>query len=441
MFPAPRRQAILHLALPIIGGMVSQNVANLVDTAMVGRLGDDALAAVGMGSFANYLAIAFIIGLSTGVQAMAARRLGEGKHDETAVPLNGGLLLAVAIGVPWSVLLIVLSPTLFPYLVPEGPVADLGVGYFNWRLIGVVAVGMNFSFRGYFNGISQSRVYLQTIVLMHVANVFFNWVFIFGHLGAPALGAPGAGLGTMLANYLATAVYFLVSFKLARGAGFFRGIPGRETMLTMLRLAVPSGLQQLFFAGGMTVFMWIVGLIGTAEMAITSVLIQLLLVAILVENGFGMAAASLVGQALGRKDVDDASQWAWDVVKLAMTVVAVMTLPAALFAEQLLGVFVIDPATLALGIWPLRLLAIAMPLDAIGMILFNALLGAGDTKRVLVLSVVAQWGLFLPACYVLGPKLGMGLMAIWIAQVLYRGLTTVIMAGMWRGRQWATIKV
>jgi hypothetical protein len=89
-----------------MGGMMSQNVLNLVDIGMVGRLGDVALAATGIGSFANYLALAFIIGLSAGVQALAARRLGEGRTSETAVPLNGGLILALIIGILTCALLV-----------------------------------------------------------------------------------------------------------------------------------------------------------------------------------------------------------------------------------------------------------------------------------------------------------------------------------------------
>ena len=94
-----RLRTILVLSLPIMGGMASQNVLNLVDTAMVGALGPTALAAVGLASFANFMAMAFVMGLSSGVQAMAARRNGQGRESETAVPLNGGLLLAVAIAV------------------------------------------------------------------------------------------------------------------------------------------------------------------------------------------------------------------------------------------------------------------------------------------------------------------------------------------------------
>ena len=95
--PPERTRQILSLSLPIIGGMTSQNVLNLVDTWMVGALGPAALAGVGFSSFLNFMAVAAITGLAAAVQATAARRYGEGKHDETAVPLNGGLILALLV--------------------------------------------------------------------------------------------------------------------------------------------------------------------------------------------------------------------------------------------------------------------------------------------------------------------------------------------------------
>jgi putative MATE family efflux protein len=213
MLNQTRIRTILALALPIIGGMASQNVLNLVDTAMVGFLGAPALAAVGMGSFANFMAVAFIMGLSAGVQAIASRRLGEGRREETASGLNSGLLIALFVGVPWSVLLIVFADRLFPFLVDDPEVVALGVPYFRARLVGMVAIGMNFAFRGFWNGIGQSRRYLQTLVIMHICNLILNWVLIFGHFGFPALGAFGAGVGTTIATFLGTAIYIILSVR------------------------------------------------------------------------------------------------------------------------------------------------------------------------------------------------------------------------------------
>jgi len=439
--PSGRIRTIVLFALPIIGGMASQNVLNLVDTAMVGMLGADALAAVGMASFANFMAVAFITGLSAGVQAMAARRVGEGRLNESAVPLNGGLMLAAAIAVPLSSVLILTADRYFPWLVGDPDVVELGVPYLQARLVAMVAIGMNFSFRGYWNGISMSRIYLQTLVIMHVCNIGLNYLLIFGKLGFPELGSTGAGIGTAISTYLGTAIYVTMAFRHARSSGFFGGLPQRETVRTMLTLAVPAGLQQFFFATGMTAFFWIIGQVGTAELAASNVLVQLLLVVLLPGLGFGLAAASLVGQALGRKDAADAAAWGWHVSFVASVLVGALSLVGLVFPRLILTLFLHDEALLELAVVPMRLLGATMAIDTVGTVLMNALLGAGDSKRVMTISVSLQWGLFLPAAFLLGPVLGFGINGVWLAQVIYRLLQTVAFVNLWRRGRWATIEV
>ncbi len=436
-----RRRRILGLALPIIGGMLSQNVLNLVDTAMVGTLGDAALAGVGLGGFANFLFSAFILGLSAGVQAMAARRVGEGRLSETAIPLNGGLLLALGLAIPWSALLISFTWDYFPLLTGDVAVVEQGVPYLRARLFAMFAMGMNFAFRGYWNAVDKSILYMRTLISMHVVNIFLNWVLIFGNLGAPELGSMGAGVASAIATIFGAASYFVLGRSYAREAGFLRGLPTRETMRTIVRLAAPAGMQQFFFAAGMTVFMMLVARMGTPELAATKVIIDLILVGILPGIGFGLAAASLAGQALGRGEPDDAMQWGWDVVKIAVGVVAVLSLPAVLFPELILSGFIHEPATLALAKNPLRLAAGFLFIDAVGMVLMNALTGVGDTKRVMFIGIGFQWLLFLPLVYLLGPILGYGLVVIFGTQAAYRGLQAVVFAGMWKRGRWQHIEL
>lgn len=441
-FPTPeRRSRILKLSMPIIGGMVSQNILNLVDTAMVGSLGNQALAAVGMGGFINWMAMAFITGLATGVQAMSSRRLGEGRETESAVPLNGGLLLSCLMALPWSLLLFFMAAGIFGALNPDPEVVSVGTGYLQARLLGMAAVAMNFSFRGYWNGVHLSHVYMRTLIVMHIANIVISYVLIFGYLGFPALGATGAGIGTTVSVYLGSALYAIQAFVLARKNGFLRGIPSRESLLTMLRVSVPSGIQQLFFAGGMVCFFWLVGRVGTAELAASNVLLNLLLVGILPGMAFGITAASLVGQSLGRKDPEAARLWAGDVGRVAMVVVGTCALPAALFPDFFLGLFLHDPATLALARWPLRLVALTMFWDTLGSVMMQALLGAGDSRRVMLASVGLQWGLYLPLLFILTTFTGLGMLGIWVVQIVYRFIVTTVFLAIWRKGQWQKIKI
>lgn len=436
-----RRGKILHIALPILGGMASQNILNLVDAGMVGSLGDVALAATGIGSFANFMAVAFVLGISTGVQSMASRRLGEGRDSETAVALNGGLLLTLVFGIPLSIVLISLAPSLIGLLVEDSAVVAEGTPYLQMRLAAIIGVGINFSFRGYWSAVHMTRFYLRTLLVMHTTNIFLNWVLIFGNLGAPALGVEGAGLATTISIYLGSAVYLLMAWRHARGNGFLRGIPGRDTMLTMLRVSVPSGVQQFLFAFGMTMLMTIVGRIGTAELAAANVLLTLGLVAILPSIALGLSAATLVGNALGRGDPEDAKRWGWNVAIMALTVSVCLAIPAAVFREQILGIFLKDPETLALASLPLLLTCLIISFDALGLVLMNAMLGAGDSRRVMLVSVVAQWVFFLPLAWFVGPVWGYGLLGVWILQGCYRLTQSGLFGAYWERGHWAHIKV
>jgi putative MATE family efflux protein len=442
MLPPPdRRRRILTLALPIIGGMVSQNVLNLVDTAMVGRLGDDALAAVGLGGFAVFMCMALILGVSTGVQATAARRKGEGLTDEMAFSLNAGLLLVWVAAPVLSLILVTATPALFPWLNDDPGVMALGIPYLQVRLVAMAFVGTNFAFRGYWNAVDLPGLYMTTLLIMHSVNIFLNWVLIFGNLGAPELGVTGAGIASAVSTVVGSLIYVYLGFRHARPAGFVRGLPDREGLLRLLRLSVPAGLQQLFFSAGFVVTFWIIGQVGTRELAAASVLVNVTLVAILPGLGLGLAASTLVSQALGRGDPGDAARWGWDVTRVAVVGLALLGLPMWLVPDLVLGVFIKDPETLEVARLPMRLVGLLMAIEAFTLVLMHALLGAGDARRVMMVAVSTQWLMFLPLAYLVGPVLGLGLTAIWISQGVYRTVQAGLFFRFWQSRRWARIHV
>ena len=438
---AARRATIVTLGLPIVGGMLSQNVLNVVDTAMVGTLGDVALAATGMGGFANFMAIALIMGLSSGVQAIVARRYGEGTTELMASALNAGLVLAVAFAVPWSALIHSLALPLFQALVEDVAVVSEGVPYFRARLLGAVGVGINFAFRGYWNGINLPKLYMGTLIVSHATNLVLNWVLIFGNLGAPEMGTLGAGVASTVATYVGSLTYFVLGFRIARKNGFLHAWPEWSVFRSLIRIALPASMAQFFLAAGYTALMWIVGLTGTAPLAAANVLLTVTLVAILPGLAFGLVAASLVGQALGRGDVDDAEAWGWDVVRVACVGLTAIGIPMMLVPELILGGFLHEPSTRVLAEAPLRLVGLTIGLDAVGLVLLNAMYGAGSSRTVLAVGTVMQWGVGLPLAYLAGPVLGLGLLWMWGAMMLYRGGQAAIFAIMWKRRKWASIAV
>lgn len=445
--PRGRGREVWVLALPIIGAMSSQNVLNLVDTAMVSRISSTALAAVGLGSFINFMSFSAITGLSAAVQAMAARRYGEGRLNETAIPLNGGILLSLLIGLPLSLLLILAAPRIFGALNHDPEVVRQGTVYLQCRLLGIAAIGINFSFRGYWSAVKKTVLYLCTLFGICCLNILLDWVLIFGKLGFPALGVKGAGLASVISASCGTLAYCAFGWRFARNSGFFAGLPSARQLLDLLRIGLPTCLQQLLYSAGFVVLFWIVGRVGTDELAVSNVLVNITLTGVLPAMGFGLAAATFCGQALGRHDAEDAYRWAWDVYRASWWVYAAMAVPMLLLTEPVLRVFFgghdadVTARLLAIGETPLRMIGAAVVLDGLGFILMQSLLGVGASRPVMLISVGLQWGLFLPLAYLAGPVLMLGLLPIWGLMLCYRATQTLLFIAVWRSRIWARIVV
>lgn len=441
MLDAVRSRRILALALPIMGAMASQSLLNLVDAAMVGSLGGEALAAVGLGGYANFMAISLVLGLGAGVQAMVARRKGEGEPSVYAVPLNAGLLIGMALSVPILLFFWQFAADLMAVLAADDAVQALAEPYLLARVCGVFAVAMNFSYRGYWNGINRSGVYLRTLVSVHILNVIISYGLIFGAFGLPELGSTGAGIGTTLALYFGSLLYFIQTWREGRAHGFMVGRPSRTTLVNIMRVAAPQSVQQLLFSAGLVVLFWIIGRIGTQEVAVAHVLITLVLFLILPAIGLGLSATSLVGQALGRREPEDAYRWGWDVTRLAMILLFLMALPMWLVPDLILGIFLREPELVELGRLPLMITGLAICLDGIAIVFTQALLGAGAARSVMLVTLCVQWCFFLPLAYIIGPVLGGGLLGVWILQAGQRLATSLLLGRLWMRRQWVDIRL
>ena len=437
-----RAQRLLGLALPIVGGMLSQNILDIVDMLMVSQLGPTALAAVGIASFANFLAAAVMIGLGAGVQAIVARRKGEDRVSELAIPLNGGLAAALIVGIPLAAVLVWLAPTIFPYLVDFDPdVTNEGLPYWQSRLVGIVAIGLNFSFRGFWYGIGETRTYLKIIISIHVINVVVSYCLIFGVAGLPALGTLGAGIGTTTALFCGSAIYLAVTYRRAREKGFLVRLPRGQTMRSLVQLSLPSAVQTVLFAGGFTTLFWIAGQVGTDALAISNVTVNLIKFAVLPTLAFGFAAMSLVSTSLGRADPDDAARWAWDTLQIAGVVVLLVGLVLAVFPQAIIGVFLDDPSLMDIAVLVLRIQCLAFAADLLAVILSNALTGAGAARKALVVNASCQWFIGLPLAYLLAVPLGYGVVGMWIGQSSYRLVSSLIFLRLWMQGSWKTIKI
>ena len=437
-----RVRRILAIGVPILGGMGSSALLSLVDTAMVGWLGNAELAAVGLGSFASWIYLGFFQGLTIAVQALVSRRVGQGRIEESGTSLNAALLLLVVVAPTSAAILWMATPALFALLNNDPAVLAAGVPYLRWVIAQSLFIGAIYAFNGFWNGIGRSRMYIAPLIVMHITNAVLAYGLIFGRLGLPEMGTEGAGLATALASVVGCALYFVLAHRHARPLGFMRARPTREEFGAVLRLAIPGGLQQLFDTLALTLMYRIVGSIGTIELAAYAVLINLVGLVGLPAFALGSAGAALVGQALGRRNVDDASRWAWDVLRVGAIGLALIGMPFWLVPDLLLSIWLHESAAVDVARTPMRILGAMIVINGAGYMLAAMLNGAGDVRRVTWVNLITQWFWLLPGAYLFGPVLGGGLLGLWcMHQFGFRALQSVIYVLIWRTRRWAHIQL
>lgn len=436
----PRLRRISQLAVPMIASALVTNLMTVADTLMIGQLGDAALGGVGLAGQLFFLLLAVALGLSAAVQAMVARRVGEGLTASTGLLLNAGLVIGVLLGLLLVLIGYVALPPVMALINDDPEVIGRGWSYLSARLPSLAFIALNLVFRAYWVGVSLAKWAMVSIVTLSLANVLFNYLLIFGNFGAPRMGVTGAGLGSTLAVLVGTLLNIAFAVRLVANNGFLRGLPAKSQALSMVRIAYPESLRQVLFSLGVVCIYVLVGQIGTQQLAAFHVVISICLIAYLPHIGFGAAATTLVGEALGRKQRLDAQTWGWQVSSVGLVTLLVVALGVAGFPTKVLGWFLLDEATLVLAVVPLQLAVFAHAFDGYGKVVGSALVGAGATKTAMWLTVLPQWGLLLPLLAI-SVSLGNGLAHAMGVVLMVAMVSALLFVWVWHAGRWGGVEV
>jgi MATE family multidrug resistance protein len=441
MLTRERVATIWKLAYPTLIALSTALLMSLVDLMMVRPLGIRTTAAVGLSVFSHTVILAFLVGIDPAVQGLVARRRGQRSTEARCLPLNAGLLTALIVGVPLTILVEILTPYYFSLVASDPGVIRVGVPFLRTLYAGLLAYGMNSAFRGHWAGMEKPRVQMCIALILNSVNLFGNYVFIYGKFGAPALGATGAALSTTLAIHVGLILNFVMSYKRYWKDGFLRVLPDRTLLKRILLLAMPLSMQEFFFSLGYLVFFRIIGQVGTVELAAANVLVRITLVLVLLAMSLGVASATLVSRTIGEGDPDGAAQWGWDAAKLGYIALTAIGLPFLLFPGQILSLFLSDPRAIEMAIIPMRMIAITLNGGSLIYVFAYTLVSVGDGNRVMLVSFSTQWLLFLPAAWLVGPYLHYGLLQIWIVWMVYGAIATTLIVTLWHQGRWKQIKI
>ncbi|MCH2446543.1 MAG: MATE family efflux transporter [Candidatus Marinimicrobia bacterium] len=454
---------VLTLAFPIILGNLSRVLMNVVDVAMVGRLGAKSLAAVGLGAVLIWTILSIGVAFRTGVQTVTARRYGQKRFSDCGLALNSGLALASIVGVIFAMMGYKMAGVAIRFLIDDPDVIPLAIVYTQWSFVGAACITIGYAFQGFYNGVERTRIHMEVTIVSNLLNIYLDAGLIFGNarltemlasspvgdisflsvlwspFDFPALGVEGAAIATLCAAVWMIIHYTLRGFtqEFRTNYGTYKGGFNRETLKKEVEVAAPQGFQEVGVMVVYVLFFKIIGMIGTVEVAATEVVFTLAMASFLPAIGFGVACATLVGKALGEEDPERAAVSMLESVRWSVIFMGTMGILFLLFPRPILLIFTNDREVIEMGLVALRILGVVQFFDAVGMTLWFALSGAGNTLFPAIIDLSLSWGIFLPGSYLLGIVFGYGLIGPWLAFAIYLFLYAIcitwkILKGDWK---------
>lgn len=424
--PGAVREVAL-LAYPIILQTLAETVMHVIDTAMVGKLGTTALGAVGFSGTWIWTLLVPFAGISSGVQTFVSRHHGARQEAQCGAWVWHAFWLALPAITLWSVIVTLALPHLFGAIVSDPEMRQLAVSYGIGRIPGGPAVVIEFALCGFFRGIGDTRTPLTAALLGVLVNFIMAYLLIFGYCGFPRLGIAGAGIAQSIGSYVIGGVllYVFLGKQLRARFGTAPRALDRSALLRFAYTSLPIGGQWLLDMTTFAIFTSVVARMGTAAMAASQAMLQLLALSFMQAVAIATAAGTLVGRYLGAGDLAAASRSYRSAVVLALglaTFVAILFVSAP---EALLGLFASDHEVLQLARPLLGLGAFFQVVDALGIVAAGSLRGAGDTRWPFMLQAALAWFLRIPAVYLGAIVLGGGVFGAWGGELAY----TIVLGG------------
>jgi MATE family multidrug resistance protein len=397
-----------------------------VDAVMVGHVSATDLAAVALGNVYFFMTVSFGLGTLFALDPVVSQAFGAGDRAGIARAVQRGLVLALGLAVLSSLLLIPGRPLLTALRQPLD-VVPLAADYALVSIPGVLPFYVFVAFRQSLQSMGKVAPIVVAIVLANLANVFFNWVLIFGNLGAPAMGAVGSGWATTLSRWFMVIALLGIAWPLL--APYLRPLRRDAIRLgplwRMFRLGAPIGVQVLLEFGVFGVIAVLMGSLGTVSMASHQVAINLASLTFMAAVGVTQAATVLVGQAVGAGDAASARRSAGAglvVVSVLMTVTGVtfLTLPGVLAR-----IYTPDAAVVALATTLIPVAGIFQIFDGLQAVASGVLRGVGDTFAPMISNLIGFWLIGLPVSLYFGFARGLGPIGLWWGMAVGLGAVAV----------------
>lgn len=410
----PQYRANLHLALPVVLTQVGQILTQVADNLMVGRYGGDdptPLAAVSFGGMVFFILFIASVGITLGLTPLVGELYAQGDRRRSSALLQNGILFYTLLGCGMGLVQWAATPLLYSFGQPVEVVA-MAVPYYRMLVLSMPFVMLFFAFKQFLEGVGNTRVEMVVTILCNLANIAFNWVFIYGRYGMPEMGAEGAGLGTLLSRLVAPVLmagYFLLRPRYrVYLEGFSLRRYSRARVRELLNMGFPIASQMFLEASAFVGTGIMMGWLGKEALGANQIAGTLGNCAFMIVLSIGAATTIRISHCYGARDVGQLSLAAKASYHLVLAWNALAALLFITLRHWIPTLFTTNAEVIAITSHLLVFSALYQLSDGLQNVSVGVLRGIQDVKAIMPIALVSYWLLNLPVGYLLAFVLDMG---------------------------------
>lgn len=418
------------------------SLVNLIDTIMVGRLGETSIAAVGIGNQISFLYLVFLFGISCGAGVFASQFWGSQDVKGMRRVLGLNIILGLALSLIFVGAAFIFPKEIFLLFKANPDVLREGITYLSIVSIGYIATAITTAYD--MSVCCSEKAGLPFIVRLVglVVNVILNWVFIFGHLGVPAMGVKGAAIATVIARFselvvMLSVVYGKKMLQAALPADLF-SIP-KELIFRFIKTATPVILNEMAWATGITLYSWVFARINPDAMVVVTIVQNIERLMLVFFHGSGNAAGVFIGKAVGAKKYKTAYIYGKKLTYLLLTCGVVMSIVFIIARPLMLMPYNVSDSVREMTMDLLFVTALLMIIKAITFLMIVGVFrNGGDTKVSATIDICTVWLIGVPTVAICGLVLHLPLLITYI--MMYTEEIVKLIFSMWRFKSKKWIK-
>lgn len=437
---------VWNLSWPIVSSYFLQTLVSLVDIKMVGVLGQENIAALGLANSAIFVVLMIMMGMTVGSTALVARYVGEKSKEKMELVIQNSFILAVLLAVILTVGGTIFSAQILRWMGGEPEVVKIGTPFMQIISLGSIFLTLNITFSGLMIGMGKTKTNLYILGTINILNVIGNYFFIYGIGFFPAMGTAGAAL----ASTLSRGIGVILAWRTVNKWGFtitknhkkvFHY--DKEMLQKIMGIGIPVAAHTLILRLSVIGLNKILSYTVYSTKAISAYTIGLATEAISFMPGiaFSTAATTLVGQNLGAGNPSGAEKSGWTAIKFATALMSFVGVFLVIFSKSVIGFFTDDATVVAIGSHYLIVNALAQPLIAISMVTSGSLRGAGDAKVPMFVALITLWGVRIPLAVTLGLWLNFQTDGVWLAMFASILISSLYLSQRFKKGAWKSIKL